>query len=67
MDKLLGTVKFADIDFDCYGEVDRADRSVGYNGYVSIAKVKIKDVDVTEVIQPSLITHFEDELHYELC
>ena len=62
----LGTVKYEGFDFDCYGEFDQPDYTVGYNGAVYIDDVKINDKSVLDIIKQDVINFLEAEIHYEL-
>ena len=67
MSKFLGTVEFEGTNYACYGEFDRPDNSVGYNGSVTIEDVRVAGMSIFEALKDDIITYFEDELHYELC
>lgn len=66
MSKLLGIVEVDGVEFECYGEFDKPDPTVGYNGCVYIEDVKFNNKSFLDILKTDVINYMEDELHYEL-
>lgn len=64
--KLIGVVELDGIEFDCYGEFDKADPSVGMNAVVYIEDIRHKGNSFIDYIKPEVYQYIEDDLYFQL-